>query len=74
MNPLMRDAALRGRGILCPCLLDMDERALAWTEQIVLKGGDGDEITIRCHRRVLIQILVSIVIPGGKSASFTVTA
>ena len=73
VNPLMRDAALGGRGILGPCLLDVDQRALARAEQIVLEGGQGDEISVRRHRRAL-QILISTVMPAGRSAEFSVTA
>jgi hypothetical protein len=44
MNLLVHDPALCGHEVFIPDLLYMDQGALPLTKDIVLKGGDHDEI------------------------------
>jgi hypothetical protein len=46
MDPLMKDAALGGKPIFQPLLLNMDQGALARAEQKMLQGRDHHQIIL----------------------------
>jgi hypothetical protein len=49
MHAFMCDAPFRGCAIFRPLLFDVDQRALAWAEEVVLECGERDEIGVVEH-------------------------
>jgi hypothetical protein len=46
MHPFMEDAALGGQPVFHPLLFNVDQGALTRTEQVVLQGGDHDQVVL----------------------------
>lgn len=49
VDTFVQDAPLRRRAVLQPLLFEMDQRALAGAEQLMLKGRDRNEGIVRFH-------------------------
>jgi hypothetical protein len=49
VHSLMQHFSFGGKPVLLPELFKMNERILSFTEQYVLKRGDGDQIVFGIH-------------------------
>ena len=52
---LVHDAPFGGQAVLIPELLDVDERALPFTEEQMLERGEWDEVVFGVHAKKQVQ-------------------